>query len=285
MAATRPVFSPRLEPQQSKRKGDIFIDVVEKLYATISKEGKVLNFRLSGVINLKSCMESQVNITLGFNENLVLSNSLHSDAPYSTDVVLSNYILHESVNSQNFEKDHTLAVCSAQGEIPVLKYQSMSLPFNGLPFSISTAVEEVANSRDIELTVKLRCEGNPASEAIDTVVQIPVPSGTSNLMKRFNELDQTAELQRDPKKIVWKIKKLGSKSEALAKFRLAHANDGPSSKLQLGPLAATFELSNQSTSGLKIRFLKMDQHSAPNGNVQRWIRYVTTSDSWVQRLA
>ncbi|KAH6926836.1 hypothetical protein HPB50_022562 [Hyalomma asiaticum] len=101
-------------------------------------------------------------------------------------------------------------------------------------------------------------------------------------MKRFNELEQSAEFQYENKKVIWRIKCLKAKSEAVAKFRLANANEGGFGKLELGPISMKFELSNQSTSGLKIRFLKADQHSG--GNIQRWIRYVTTSDCWVQRL-
>ncbi|CAN7999606.1 unnamed protein product [Ixodes hexagonus] len=280
VASVRPVFAPRSDKQHRQR-GDIFVDVIEKLFATISKEGKVINFQLDGTVNMRSCLESQVDVTLGLNENLVLASSALQAASYSTDVVLSSYIIHDSVNMDSFGEHRTLVVRSPQGEVPVLRYQTTTLPYNGLPLTITTAVQEVPNSRDLELTVRLRCEGNPASEAIDTTVQIPVPSGTTGQVARFNELQQTVEFQRECRKLVWRIKRLKAKSEALAKFRLTNANEGGSSKLQLGPLAVRFELSNQSSSGLKIRFLKLSR----DVDAQRWIRYVTTSDSWVQRLA
>ncbi|XP_077522710.1 uncharacterized protein LOC144133471 isoform X2 [Amblyomma americanum] len=277
--ALRPVFGSRLEQSQNQLRAEIFVDVVEKIYATISKEGSVTNFSLCGSVNLKSCLESKASVILGFNEDLVLASS--ESESYSTDVVLSNYILHETVKSDKFAVDRTLTVIAPQGEVPVLRYCT-TRPNNGYPFSITTAVEEVPHSRDLVLTVKLRCEGNAASEAVGTTLDIPVPCTTSGLMKRFNELEQTAELQCENKKIVWNIKCLKAKSEAVAKFRLANANEGGFGKLELGPISMKFELSNQSTSGLKIRFLKTDQHSG--SNIQRWIRYVTTSDCWVQHL-
>uniref|UniRef100_G3ML57 MHD domain-containing protein n=2 Tax=Amblyomma TaxID=6942 RepID=G3ML57_AMBMU len=279
--ALRPVFGSRLEQSQNQHRAEIFVDVVEKIYATISKEGTITNFSLCGSVNLKSCLESKASIILGFNEDLVLSSSESESESYSTDVVLSNYILHETVKSDKFAADQTLTVVAPQGEVPVLRYCT-TRPNNGYPFSITAAVEEVPRSRDLVLTVKLRCEGNAASEAVGTTLDIPVPSATSGLMKRFNELDQSAELQHENMKIVWKIKCLKAKSEAVAKFRLANANEGGFGRLELGPISMKFELSNQSTSGLKIRFLKTDQHSG--SNIQRWIRYVTTSDCWVQHL-
>ncbi|KAL3198009.1 hypothetical protein MRX96_044584 [Rhipicephalus microplus] len=181
--------------------------------------------------------------------------------PYSTDVVLSNYILHDTVRSEKFAVDRTLTVLAPQGEVPVLRYCT-TRPNNGYPFTIVTAVEDVPCSRDLVLTVKLRCEGHVGSEAVGNY-----PGNSSSLQhKRDHEA----------------IKCLKAKSEAVAKFRLANANEGGFGKLELGPISMKFELSNQSTSGLKIRFLKADQHSG--GNIQRWIRYVTTSDCWVQRL-
>lgn len=278
----RPVFGSRLDRTKNRSNSEIFVDVVERLYTTISKEGKVINFSLNGTVNLKSCLESQTSITLGFNDDLVLASSPSESESYNTDVVLTNYILHETVRSDKFPEDRTLTVLAPQGEVPVLRYTMTTIPRNGLPFTIASAVEEVADSRDLVLTVKLRCEGSLASEAIGTTLDIPVPCGTSGLMKLFNDLDQTAEFQHENKKIVWKIKSLKSKSEAVGKFRLANANERGFGKLELGPISMKFELSNQSTSGLKIRFLKTDLKDG--SNIQRWIRYVTASDCWIQRL-
>ncbi|XP_070377735.1 uncharacterized protein [Dermacentor albipictus] len=280
-SALRPVFGSRLEQSQNQHKAEIFLDVVEKVYASISTEGSVTNFLLCGSVNLKSCLESKASIILGFNEDLVLASAPSESESYSTDVVLSNYILHDTVKSDKFSVDRTLTVLAPQGEIPVLRYCT-TRPNNGYPFSIVAAVEEVPSSRDLVLTVKLRCEGNAGSEAVGTTLEIPLPCNTSGVMKRFNELEQSAEFQYETKKIVWRIRCLKAKSEAVAKFRLVNANEGGFGKLELGPISMKFELSNQSTSGLKIRFLKADQHSG--SNVQRWIRYVTTSDCWVQRL-
>ncbi|EEC19028.1 clathrin coat assembly protein, putative, partial [Ixodes scapularis] len=265
-ASVRPVFAPRSDRQQHRQRGDIFVDVIEKLFATISKEGKLLNFQLDGTVNLRSCLESQVDVTLGLNENLVLADSALQAASYSTDVVLSSYIIHDSVNMDSFSEHRTLVVRSPQGEVPVLRYQTTDLPHNGLPFTITTAVEEVSNSRDLELTVRLRCEGNPASEAVDTTVQIPVPSNTTGLMKRFNELEQTVEFQRESRKLVWRIKRLQANQDDSCTRYLTNANEGGSSKLQLGPMALKFELSNQSSSGLKIRFLRLSRAT----DAQRW---------------
>ncbi|XP_075556073.1 AP-4 complex subunit mu-1-like isoform X7 [Dermacentor variabilis] len=179
-SALRPVFGSRLEQSQNQHKAEIFLDVVEKVYASISTEGSVTNFLLCGSVNLKSCLESKASIILGFNEDLVLASAPSESESYSTDVVLSNYILHDTVKSDKFSVDRTLTVLAPQGEVPVLRYCT-TRPNNGYPFSIVAAVEEVPSSRDLVLTVKLRCEGNAGSEAVGTTLEIPLPCNTSGL--------------------------------------------------------------------------------------------------------
>ncbi|NXB41734.1 AP4M1 protein, partial [Leucopsar rothschildi] len=58
---------------------------------------------------------------------------------------------------------------------------------------------------------------------------------------------------------------------------------GPAWRLELGPAHVSFELPGHSCSGLRVRFLRL---SGPPGAApaQRWVRYVTHSDSFVLRL-
>ena len=66
-------------------------------------------------------------------------------------------------------------------------------------------------------------------------------------------------------------------------FQLISANENPASRMQLGPVALTFEVSGCVCSGLQIRFLRVcDQDRAYIP--QRWIRYITTADSYIVKL-
>ncbi|NXX23981.1 AP4M1 protein, partial [Podargus strigoides] len=51
--------------------------------------------------------------------------------------------------------------------------------------------------------------------------------------------------------------------------------------LELGPVTVTFELPAHSCSGLRVRCLRLP---GPAGPPQRWVRYLTHSDSYVLRL-
>ncbi|NXI33898.1 AP4M1 protein, partial [Sterrhoptilus dennistouni] len=59
----------------------------------------------------------------------------------------------------------------------------------------------------------------------------------------------------------------------------------PAWRLELGAAHASFELPAHSCSGLRVRFLRLHPPpGAPNPPAQRWVRYLTHSDSYVLRL-
>ncbi|NXT88635.1 AP4M1 protein, partial [Anhinga rufa] len=53
------------------------------------------------------------------------------------------------------------------------------------------------------------------------------------------------------------------------------------SLLELGPANLAFELPTHTCSGLHVRFVRLP---GPTGPPQRWVRYLTHSDSYVLRL-
>lgn len=53
------------------------------------------------------------------------------------------------------------------------------------------------------------------------------------------------------------------------------------SLLELGPANLAFELPAHTCSGLHVRFVRL---LGPAGAPQRWVRYLTHSDSYVLRL-
>ncbi|NWW65246.1 AP4M1 protein, partial [Ifrita kowaldi] len=58
----------------------------------------------------------------------------------------------------------------------------------------------------------------------------------------------------------------------------------PGWRLELGPAHASFELPSLSCSGLRVRFLRLSGSPPGAAPAQRWVRYLTHSDSYVLRL-
>ncbi|KAJ4918662.1 hypothetical protein JOQ06_021798 [Pogonophryne albipinna] len=56
----------------------------------------------------------------------------------------------------------------------------------------------------------------------------------------------------------------------------------PSSLMEVGPMVLNFELPKLTVSGLQVRFLRLSP--VQPGPAQRWVRYVTHSDSYILRI-
>ncbi|NXH97557.1 AP4M1 protein, partial [Pachycephala philippinensis] len=61
------------------------------------------------------------------------------------------------------------------------------------------------------------------------------------------------------------------------------ASPVPAWRLELGPAHGSFELPAVCLSGLRVRFLRLSGPPGPP-QTQRWVRYLTHSDSYVLRL-
>ncbi|NXM41616.1 AP4M1 protein, partial [Gymnorhina tibicen] len=57
----------------------------------------------------------------------------------------------------------------------------------------------------------------------------------------------------------------------------------PGWRLELGAAHASFELPSLTLSGLRVRFLRLSGPPGPPP-AQRWVRYLSHSDSYVLRL-
>ena len=65
-------------------------------------------------------------------------------------------------------------------------------------------------------------------------------------------------------------------------FQLEVPGLSAASMLEVGPVALSFELPKITATGLQIRFLRLSP--VQPGPSQRWVRYVTLSDSYSIRV-
>ena len=71
-------------------------------------------------------------------------------------------------------------------------------------------------------------------------------------------------------------------SLSLSLFQLINQGSGKLSRDDVGPLSLEFEISGYLSSGLQVKYLKIqggDKSSSP----QRWVRTITASDSYIVR--
>ncbi|KAK1882484.1 AP-4 complex subunit mu-1 [Dissostichus eleginoides] len=106
--------------------------------------------------------------------------------------------------------------------------------------------------------------------AINLCASIPVPKGSS------------AELKLQSRSIEWTIPRFPGGTQLSALFKVEVPGLSPSSLMEVGPMVLNFELPKLTVSGLQVRFLRLSP--VQPGPAQRWVRYVTHSDSYILRI-
>ncbi|NXL54669.1 AP4M1 protein, partial [Podilymbus podiceps] len=289
-AASRPVLPPRGE--QGTR-NEVFVDVVERLTVVIAANGTPMKVDVQGEIRLKCYLPSSVEMRIGLTEEFCVGKS--ELRGYGTAVRVDECAFHSSVKLDEFESGRVLKVTPSQGELTLMQYQLADDIPSPLPFRLFPTVPKGAGWVQPSLAPHPRTSNS--SQALNVCLQLPVPKSVSSLAQELSSPEQTAELQPSTKSIRWTIPRCQGASQLSALFKvraggargaspgappgLGTGRDLRASLLELGPANLAFELPAHTCSGLHVRFVRLPGMA---GSPQRWVRYLTHSDSYVLRL-
>ncbi|XP_007578813.1 AP-4 complex subunit mu-1 [Poecilia formosa] len=274
-AATRPIQSSR----DPGGKSEIFVDVIEKMSVVIGSNGVLMKADIEGEVRVKCYMPSCSEMRIGLNEEFSVGKSQLRG--YGAAVRVDECSFHQSVQLDEFHSHRILRLCPSQGEHAVMQYRlSDELP-SAPPFRLFPSVERDSAGR-LLMYLKLRCDLPPKSTAINLSASIPVPRGAVSLSQELSSPDQSAELQLQNRTVFWKIPRFCGGTQLSALFKLDVPGLSSASMLEVGPVGLSFELPKWTGTGLQIRFLRLSPvHPGPS---QRWVRYVTHSDSYIIRI-
>nr|XP_015195806.1 PREDICTED: AP-4 complex subunit mu-1 isoform X4 [Lepisosteus oculatus] len=275
-AASRPILTTRGE---QGGKDEIFVDVIERLTVIIGSNGVLMKADIQGEIRVKSFLPSCSEMRIGLNEEFSIGKSQLRG--YGAAVRVDECSFHESVKLDEFDSYRILKVTPSQGEQTVMQYQLCDDLPSSPPFRLFPTLERDPSGR-LLIYLKLRCDLPPKSAALGVVVTVPVPKGSLSLSQELSSPDQSAELQLSKKAVVWEIPRFPGGTQLSAVFKLEVPGLSPASLQEVGPVSLSFELPKHTCTGLQIRFLRLSR-GAPS-LPQRWVRYVTHSDSYTIRL-
>ncbi|KAK5617740.1 AP-4 complex subunit mu-1 [Crenichthys baileyi] len=274
-AATRPIQSSR----DQGGKSEIFVDVIERMSVVIGSNGVLMKADIEGEIRVKCYMPSCSEIRIGLNEEFSVGKSQLRG--YGAAVRVDECSFHQTVQLDEFDSHRILRLCPSQGEQTVMQYQlSDDLP-SAPPFRLFPTIERDSAGR-LLMYLKLRCDLPPKSTAINVSASIPVPKGSVSLSQELSSPDQSADLKLQSRAVVWQIPRCSGGTQLSALFKLEVPGLSSASMLEVGPVGLSFELPKLTATGLQIRFLRLSPiHPSTS---QRWVRYVTHSDSYVIRI-
>ncbi|XP_028838299.1 AP-4 complex subunit mu-1 isoform X1 [Denticeps clupeoides] len=258
---------------------EIFVDVIERLSVIIGSNGVVMKADIEGEIRVKCYLPGCSEMRIGLNEELSIGKSQLRG--YGMAVRMDECSFHQAVKLDEFDAYRILKICPSQGEQTVMQYQLCDDLPCAPPFRLFPTVERDIGNR-LLIYLKLRCDLSPKSVALNVSVTLPIPKGSVSLSQELSSPDQSAELQSKNKALQWDIPRFPGGAQLSALFKLEVPGLSSASLQEVGPVSLCFELPKHTCTGLQVRFLRLTPTQP--GSSQRWVRYVTHSDSYTIRI-
>uniref|UniRef100_A0A8B9K3R5 MHD domain-containing protein n=1 Tax=Astyanax mexicanus TaxID=7994 RepID=A0A8B9K3R5_ASTMX len=269
-AATRPIMSHRSEQ-----------------VGPVVRLGVLMKADVEGEIRVKCYLPTCSEMRIGLNEEFSIGKSQLRG--YGMAVRVDECSFHQAVKLDEFDTYRILKVCPSQGEQTLMQYQlSDELPC-APPFRLFPTVEKDYGNR-LLIFLKLRCDLPPkryiTSHKYIYLHNFPIITlihfSLYSLSQELSSPDQTADLQLKNKAILWSIPRFPGGAQLSALFKVEVPGLSSASLLEVGPVSMSFELPKHTCTGLQIRFLRLSPTHP--GLSQRWVRYVTHSDSYTIRI-
>jgi AP-4 complex subunit mu-1 len=281
-----PVISKSVLSKDSEgKKGEIFVDIVEKLSITFNSSGYVQNSAIDGSIQVKSYLSGRPLVKIALNEDLQIAGRDDGYGSYGSNygVLIDDCNFYEHCNLDNFGIDRTITLNPSQGEFALMNYRTTReiRP----PFRVTTSLNDAAPFK-VELVMKIRAEFAQRIVAPALMLSVPVPKSTISVSFGSENKVQGQFLEKE-KKVTFTLRKVTGGSEHLVtcKINLSDRHSGVSIKKEIGPVSLQFNLPLFNSSRLQVKYLQILNQATEKGqNPARWIRYMTESSSYICRL-
>lgn len=284
------VLKPKTKSSLSVRKSvhskkqtnnEVFVDVVETINCVLSATGSVIRAEICGQIIMKSFLLGQPSLSLALNENLVIGKS--SQFQNGT-CILDGCSFSEICQLNEFDQTRTINLSPQEGEFTIMNYR-INTPYN-MPFRIFPTVQLTSKFK-LEGVVKVKGMYPTENQGAGITIKIPLPKQTNSVnveLEKEKGKITTYEYNTKDKYILWDIGNMIGGIEFTLKFScsLSETILGDVKK-HVGPITMNFEVPSINTSDLRIRYLKVRERSKTY-NPQSWIRYITSSGSYICRM-
>ncbi|RCK54910.1 AP-2 complex subunit mu [Candida viswanathii] len=253
------------------RRNEIFLNVSERINVLMNSQSDVLRSYVDGSIQMKTHLSGMPLCRFGFNDNTIL---LSNDAPRDGAVTLEDSKFHQCVQLNIFETERTIQFIPPDGEFRLMGY-NCTLNIN-IPFKVYPQIQQVGRSK---LMYKIRIKSFYPEKlpATNVILKIPTPRGavSSNLSSSIGK----SKFLQEENLIVWKCNKFfGDQEHVLTAEVELDKNSDELLYWTRPPITLDFLLDMFSTSGLTVKFLRVQEKS--NYRTVKWVKYSTQAGSY-----
>ncbi|XP_026192654.1 AP-4 complex subunit mu [Cyclospora cayetanensis] len=233
----------------ARRRSEIFVDVIERLSAVLSRDGRVLHASLDGCIQMKSYLDTPPLMKLALSDQLSIGSSgLSEGGALCTD----SCNFHECVDLALFESQRLLTFRPPDGEFVLLNYRAVSV--SHVPFRVLPTVEELGNGK-VDVILRIRADLPEQSCAANVSVSVSLPKATTSVALESMPpvAAQGMEFIAAEHRIHWLIKKFQGGCELSFRVRVTlNPALPPPLRSEYGPATLGFEIPMYNVSSLQV---------------------------------
>lgn len=264
------------------KKNEAYLDVIENIDMLINSRGQMLSSEIYGTIRLKSYLSGMPELQLGLNDKFI-DSGLNSIKGLTADtgitkkssIEVEDVKFHQCVNLTKFENDKIISFIPPDGTFDLITYRVHSDILKPL-FLIDYKFKNHSNTR-LEIMVKIKANFKNKVSANKVEVKIPVPADIDSPKFHY----QKGKLKYLPSEnfIRWKFNKIeGGKDYVMVAelMLLSIINENELMNFRKVPINVKFEMQGFVTSGLQVRYLKINEPQLQYPSFP-YVRYITRS--------
>ena len=295
-------------------KNEVYLDVIENVNVIINQKGEKLSSYCRGKIEMKSTLSGMPECRFGLNDKISMQKRRQArgsskKVSSKSSINLEDVTFHPAIQLSKYDQDRTIMFIP-----PDATWQLMTLTFItffffffnvlfclgcldknkntnfekiryrinkcNLPFDVTAIVTERGRNRvEYHVTLKSRYENFNFAENIS--VNIPVPTHTHKCNIKLGN----GKWKYNPSKSVieWNIGKMQGQQSVVLKgdVKLTHLIEDK--QWARPPISMQFSIPMWPASGLKVRFLNVQEHHLNYKSI-KWVRYMTHAGDYLIRI-
>eukprot|EP00929_Paragymnodinium_shiwhaense_P087161 TRINITY_DN4743_c0_g2_i1.p1 TRINITY_DN4743_c0_g2~~TRINITY_DN4743_c0_g2_i1.p1 ORF type:complete len:430 (+),score=118.70 TRINITY_DN4743_c0_g2_i1:162-1451(+) len=259
------------------RKNEVYIDVIENVNILVSAKRERLRADVSGQIVVKCQLSGMPECKFGMNDKLVMSSEQKARSA-DKGIALDDYRFHQCVRLSKFDVDREITFIPPDGVFELMTYritENIESPFKLLP-----NVKAIGRNR-LELSLQVTAMYDRNITATNVVINFPCPKNTARGI--INNLGHgKARYESGQGAIIWRIRKFPGRCEYSLLAEVELASTVTDKAWVRPPITMQFDVPQFTASGLRVRFLKVQEKS--NYKPVKWIRYLTRAGSYQHRI-
>mmetsp|Transcript_69687 Transcript_69687/g.163626 ORF Transcript_69687/g.163626 Transcript_69687/m.163626 type:complete len:426 (-) Transcript_69687:26-1303(-) len=259
------------------KKNEVFIDVIERVNILVSTKRERLRADVSGEILVNCKLSGMPECKFGMNDKLVMSSDARARSS-DKGIALDDYGFHQCVRLGKFDVDREITFIPPDEQFSLMTYritENIESPFKLIP-----NVKVLGRTR-LELSLQVTAMYDRNIEATNVRIDFPCPKNTA---KAHIPSPGHGKARYDANEgaVIWRIRRFPGRHEYSLLAEVELASMVSDKQWVRPPITMDFEVPQFTASGLRVRFLKVQEKS--QYKPIKWIRYLTKAGTYEHRI-